>query len=455
MNKLTYPTLDLFLYSLRDGLGEDKDDIKKNHANFWANLPENLKVPLSEEEKVENTEYVRLLEFSEAANRQKQFFFTGKVGDTKYPFEASYYPIRLSDTYALLFDCSVDDKNTPQPLTSLQQLKTLAENTSGNIGKTWMISGYISAASDPETVAKEAYEHFTAKKWQNYQKGSFLGATVFEVWQPPQKWQNVEEENSHVLIFLYPNLTTMGKTATFYKLWLQLFCYRNKILWAYGETQKRKRELHSLFAHIRDTIEKIEHISVTKGEERLSLKQLQELHKILSSHTGIVFNYVTKLSYLEMLQQTIATNLATYQQCLSDIVEKANDFAKKDSIIGETDLKFLQEFSKLVEQKYQAQIAKDYVILSPGSKVLENLINTIRGMVEIERVERDRTLNSTIAIAGIGLVSIGITVTITSTQLPQPQSKDTISISAAFFWSIAAGIIPVAIALILLRRFRR
>jgi hypothetical protein len=105
MNKIIYPTLDLFLYHQREGLTENEADIATNHANFWSNLPKNLKVELAEEAKAENTEYVRLLEFSEAAKRQKQFFFTASLGG--YPIEASYYPIRLNDTYALLFDLSL------------------------------------------------------------------------------------------------------------------------------------------------------------------------------------------------------------------------------------------------------------------------------------------------------------------------------------------------------------
>lgn len=447
MSKLIYPTLDLFLYQSREGLSENVDEIKTNHAKFWANLPENLKVSLNAEETADDVEYLRLLELSEAASKQKQFFFTATVGG--YPLEASYYPIRLSDTYALLFDCSVDDKITPHSLSCLQHLKSLADYKNGNLGKTWMISGYLSPSADAEPLAKSAYEEFTSREWQNFTQGKFLGSTVFEVWNPPRKWQNVEAENHHVLIFLYPNLQTIQKTTSFYKLWLQLFCYRNKIIWAYGESHKIKKELQTLLANIKAKRFNIEH--------QFNKEQLQEIQKFLLIYPGLPSEYISKLSYLEILQQTINSNLASYQKYLNEIVEKANDLAKQDIRMEANDLKFMEDFIQVVEQKYLSQLAQNYTNLSHGTKVLENLMGTMRGILEIERLERDRiltnTLTNTVAIASIGVATSSITATIVSKQLPEP--KEPISTTTAFFWSIASGLVPVAIALILLRYLRR
>jgi hypothetical protein len=39
MNQLIYPTLDLFLYDLRDGLGETETQINQNRVNFRKKLP--------------------------------------------------------------------------------------------------------------------------------------------------------------------------------------------------------------------------------------------------------------------------------------------------------------------------------------------------------------------------------------------------------------------------------
>ncbi|MFB2892071.1 hypothetical protein ACE1CI_03890 [Aerosakkonemataceae cyanobacterium BLCC-F50] len=443
MNKIIYPTLDLFLYHQREGLTENEADINTNHANFWSNLPKNLKVELSEEAKAENTDYVRLLEFSEVAKRQKQFFFTASLGG--YAIEASYYPIRLDDTYALLFDCYINDKIQAQPITCLQYLKTLADYKTASLGTTWIISGYLSPSSNPQVIAQELYKEFTGKEWQNPQEGKFLGANVFEIWQPPQKWEDIEKENHHVLIFLYPNLQTMGKTASFYKLLLQLFCYRNKVIWAYSESRKCHQELQKLVTEIANTNQKIENISASS-----------DLQKILQCQPKIYFNYLTKLSQLETWQQIINNNLACYQFFINQIKKESQSITERDVTIGKTDLVILEDFIRVVEQTYQFKIAKNYTNYSLITKVLDSQVNIIQGMIDLERKQSDRTLTNTIIIASTGLAASSITASIISQKLPSPTEKSKpISVEQAFGLSVGIGLVGVAIAYVILRLFRK
>ncbi|MFB2834517.1 hypothetical protein [Floridanema evergladense] len=443
MNKIIYPTLDLFLYYQREGLTETEVDIKTSHANFWSNLPKNLKVELEEEAKAENTDYVRLLEFSEVAKRQKQFFFTASLGG--YPIEASYYPIRLNDTYALLFDCYINDKIQPQPISSLRYLKTLADYKTANLGVTWVISGYLSPSTNTYVIAQELYKEFTGKEWQNPQEGKFLGATVFEIWQPPQKWEDIEKENHHVLIFLYPNLQKMERTASFYKLWLQLFCYRNKVLLAYAESRKCNQELHKLATEIANTTHKIETITASS-----------DLHKILKSQPKTSFNYLTKLNQLEILQQILNNSLTSYQFFLEQIKKESQNITEKDVMIGKTDLSFLEVFSRVVEQKYQFQMAKNYTNHSLTTKILESQISIIQGIIDLDKRKNDRTLTNTIIIASTGLAASSITASIISQKLPSPTAKSkSISVEQAFGLSVGIGLIAVAIAYVILRLFRK
>jgi hypothetical protein len=39
MNDIIYPTLDLFLYDLRNGLGESQDEINNNQADSQKKFP--------------------------------------------------------------------------------------------------------------------------------------------------------------------------------------------------------------------------------------------------------------------------------------------------------------------------------------------------------------------------------------------------------------------------------
>lgn len=441
--------MDLFLYHQREGLTENRVDIQTNHANFWSNLPKNLKVELAEEAKAENTEYVRLLEFSEVAKRQKQFFFTASLGG--YPIEASYYPIRLDNIYALLFDCYINDKIQPQSLTCLKYLKTLADYKTANLGATWIISGYLPPSSNPQIIAQELYKEFTGKEWQNPQEGKFLGASVFEIWQSPQKWEDIETENHHVLIFLFPNLQAMEKTASFYKLWLQLFCYRNQIIWSYLESRKCNQELHNFFTEVTDTNSRLDNIFAQKGSEKLKY-----LQKILQSQSKISFNYLTKLCQLQIFQQSITNNLNIYQNIIKKIKEQTQFLADTNVMIGESDLALLENFSRFIEQKYQFQTVRNYNNFRLKSKILESQFNTIQCMLDLAKKESDRTLTNTIIIASTGLAASSITASILSSKLPSPTEKNNpISVEQAFGLSVGIGLLAVAITYLFLRLFRK
>ena len=61
MTDLIYPNLFLFLYDLRQSLGESKEDLEKNRKIFASKLPENLRNSLFQLDSVIETEYLELL----------------------------------------------------------------------------------------------------------------------------------------------------------------------------------------------------------------------------------------------------------------------------------------------------------------------------------------------------------------------------------------------------------
>ncbi|HEY9295331.1 MAG TPA: hypothetical protein VIQ31_02955, partial [Phormidium sp.] len=89
-------------------------------------------------------------------------------------------------------------------------------------------------------------------------------------------------------------------------------------------------------------------------------------------------------------------------------------------------------------------------------KLLESQINTIQGMIDLDRKESDRTLTNTIIIASTGLAASSTTASILSTKLPSPTAKtQPISIEQAFGLTIGTGLIAVVIAYLILRLFRK
>jgi hypothetical protein len=136
-------------------------------------------------------------------------------------------------------------------------------------------------------------------------------------------------------------------------------------------------------------------------------------------------------------------NLENYKKRLNRITEENNH---KNSEV-------LKKFSEFVAQKYLLQVETDHASLSLGLVLLENLITTIKGTVEIYQTKSDRTLNTTIAIAGIGLATSQVASAVILTQ-PPPQKDPLVFRSAAFFSSLGIGAIAMVITLGFLRLWR-
>ncbi len=458
MKKLVYPTLDLFVYQFRNGLGDSYEQIKENHKNFWKNLPDKIKVDLNKEEQAENPEYIKLLEelikpaVKQQFNIQDNHYYFKDTSD-HYDLAGYYYPVRLYDTYGLLFDCSIDDRNNSQPVDAFKTLKKQAEVKSGNLGKTWMVSGSLAPGTkpEPEIISKEIYKILEGTEYQNPQQGKFLGATVFQVWKPPQKWQNVEQENIHVLIILYPNLWNMETAAEFYGDWLRLFNMRNKIIWEYAYSRQLTRELQAGFQIVSDNVNRVNKINYSENQQ-ISPEELQELQNILSQSITKLSDYATKLSYLEILRLAIENNLRNYQSYIIDIENKAKDKQQNDSTLGYTNLKCLEKFTQTVTNKYKVQIQQDCASFSASLRIIEDLINTVRGIIEIEQTKRDRSLERTFQVLGTAFGGGAIVSGVVTQHIDKPFTAINIKnpihpLVSSLLWSILATVIFGMVAL--------
>ncbi|MBG1261978.1 hypothetical protein [Nostoc commune] len=204
-----------------------------------------------------------------------------------------------------------------------------------------------------------------------------------------------------------------------------MFYCRHKILWAYEQGRELKLRL----------LEKYKHSLIDQNNlKTLSTKGLQELKSELQKNINTIFNYVQDINLLQTQQHTVEVNERNYEKHC------------KDNFTTE---KFLEEFSKIVKDKYQVQLEKDYLGLNPGLAILENLTATIRGMVEIEEAQRDRNLNTTIAIVGVGLGTSQIASSVIIAQQTPP--KDILFYQTQAFWySIGTGAIASLVFWIIL-----
>jgi hypothetical protein len=475
MNELIYPSLHLFTYDLRDGLGGGEEEIKNHHRQFWHNFPEDfpesLKVPLEAE-----YQYAQTIDLLTLIDGQAPFY-PFKKSLNSYKIEGFYYPVRIGDIYSLQFNCSVDEKVKPQPISCFHELQSLAPTQLGQLGKTWILSGYLSSDhSSCEAIAKAAYFDFRdnpkgqaikpaiiASEWERRKSGKIVGATIYEVWIPPTRWEFLEE-NIHILFILYPDANYLEikdkKTATFYEELMDLFCFRHKIIWAYCEAKKHKQWLKEHFFSLQTASPEIQNVFLNDDSKTLNVNTAK-LQAALKSNFTIHSQYSLRLNRLELQSQTIDINLYNYEKSLSRLTKKAN-------LSGGTDLGFLKDFTEIVDKQYLLQLDKDYASLSPGLTVRQTLTETLTGFVQIEQTEQDRRIEDTISIVGVGVGTASVVASAVSPfaeSISQLSSKDTnnrplpfnawLNFGIAFIISITIGVLLGWCTLVWLRSRRR
>ncbi|WP_414572160.1 hypothetical protein [Nostoc sp. CCY 9925] len=84
---------------------------------------------------------------------------------------------------------------------------------------------------------------------------------------------------------------------------------------------------------------------------------------------------------------------------------------------------------------------------------MQNLNNTIQGIIDLEQTKSDRTLNTTIAIAGVGLATSQIASAVILAQ-PNDYQQHLRFRAEVFSWSVGIGIF-FAVLIFISLRFRR
>jgi len=291
--------------------------------------------------------------------------------------------------YAVQFDLSgkigpEDTKSAPEEIDRLgwQKEKIISRvNPPATIGQSWLVWGQLTADDqDALATAKNCYTKlnlFPNAKWdRDFQiAGKFLDADFYELWLPPGDRGNIDQ-NYHVLICLFPcsgqSIRDINNTvAKLYTDLLQLFAYRNKVIWAYTQSRQLKADL-------KDASRTIQQI-VTQLPEQVNARKvdLKELQQSLVNSLTIFSAYDNYIRRWEEQENTIKTNLKNYKKRLGTIGEEMGSDRK--------DFKFMEKFSIFATEKYVGQVEADNRSLSGNLRLLENAIQTIKGIIESER----------------------------------------------------------------------
>ncbi|GGA09831.1 hypothetical protein [Okeania sp. KiyG1] len=408
MTDIINPTIDLFLYDLKNSLGDDEKDIDQKRQYFYQKLHETVREKLKQDGQYNDqkqnleVEYLHLL----------KSIYAPLYPDTSLE-NGYYYPVQLGDSYGLLLEVAKPDKQLPEHFAELRtKIKQKLGENIATLGQTWMLSTYLPNSSEktPEEIEKIAQECYKVifpdiEEIEFDSEGEFIGAAIFEYSDKSLKQEIVKLEDKeiftvvqtqHIIIAIYPDQETFQKLAEFYADWMRLFYYHHKIIWAYGQSRILTNQTKEKFRKIQTITESIEE-NIT--QENAKINKLQKISDILSKVQVIIKQYTSNLNNLKFQQGAIEINLNNYDKRLETLTKRAT----KKVVYNQTNINFLENFSQLVHEKYILQITKDLESFELGLRLLEDNINAINTQIETEKAKSDRDFQEFIAVLGSGV----------------------------------------------------
>ncbi|MGD2182587.1 hypothetical protein [Lusitaniella coriacea] len=420
------PTIDLFIYDLRNELGQTLEEIRDNKALFLQKLPRSFSGSTLDADNQYDAEFVELLG---EKTQVEQLAFTAE------DYQGYYYPIRFQDVYGLLVDCQPKNKNTPLSVSCIGRIKKLLEEKlqgqMATVGQTWMVSVQLSqepfSEENVEALAKECYrEIFPLESWEeNYKsKNEFLGGILFELWHYDLKISEELDESvvessvsnkiadcNHAIVAIYPNRETATVASYFMTEWMRLLSHRHKTLWNYGQSRVLKQILETDIVIIQNYIENFKR----RNSKRLGLNNLE----IRNEQAKELFcDYSLDLHYFKLKLNAIETNLNNYRKQ----VEIMQDNLASESL--SVNLGFLQQFADRGMQQYYERAKQDYTNLVGGLELLEGAIRLLGNEVSVIRAKRDLAFQDTVISVGVG-VGCGIAAAVISSSSLSAEKQQT------------------------------
>jgi hypothetical protein len=420
--KLANPKLMLFAFHLRSNLAKgDKQSVEADHLwhkcvalgqllqtnpqlDFFPEKLNNRNSP--------NRQPSDDLELYEP-NGDRFVRFTTVSQPDRLPLTGGIYPLQLHDTYALGFTLL-----SPNSTVEINQLSNinfqgclLPCEIQASLGQTLVLFAkpVDFAGNNHKDLAVACvdalFQDSELKQPKPYfiSEGKLLGSPIFE-------FDNSQEDprlNCHILVWLDTDEKTSEIEASgkYYRPLLNLLCCRSKILYVYHEAYLCNKEARKLYSQLE---EKVEEFSRLKSDRKERLAQLEGWLTELPQIVGLT--YARYLRDIEVHQITIETNVANYSSWL----KKLGDCSVQEM----DDLDFIQKFVDPSGPNFQEQIKVNMSYLTVGRQLFQQMIETIRGIVEVdaqkqqveyEKAERirDRNLQNTIQAVGTG-IGVGV-----------------------------------------------
>jgi len=426
--KVTNPKLTLYAFHLRNNLAQGGEEPVEDANHLWEQcqqLGKKLNVPRLEFllERLQNSngkigitpsrdnpesDYLELLQ------PEHLLSFSAIHNGSSLQLRGEVYPLQIHDTYAI--DITF---RYPYPHVEIDQLAGLnpqgclqIAQSNSLLGQTLVLFAqpegklYDIPAFTDDCLTAILPESDRKNYWLSAQ-GRFLGSPIVE-------YSNNQENPAqpYILIWLncHPQTEALEEASDYYQPLINLLCCRSKILYTYSESRWCNQQARKLYRQLDGKAKGLQHLS---SEPTQRLKQLKEW---LTELSQTAFDYANHLRDLELHRTTIETNNKNYQFWLNQLnfisIEKNN-------------LEVLQQFISHNSENFIEQINTDLSYLLPSQQLFQQMIETIRGIVETEQAESDRATESAaqkrqqrlellIAVVSTGLAVSGISSQVTS-----------------------------------------
>ena len=348
------------------------------------------------------------------------------IKNKELSLEGFAYPIRIDDSYglglAIGFTNPTKENNYRLEAIDIADIYQfnrdnilLPDTLETSLGQTIIITAWLSEEQKQKddvflkNLADKCIENFIRdkdKRPEFLRQGELFNSSIFEY-----GLVNQVGRYRQVLVWLFADPKTDDRFRDFYNIIFDLFFYRNKIITKYKDSRETYRKLYEEYEEIiKITRSFSEETSIKNTLSDRELKQLKDKIKQLIKQN---VEYSDCLKSLNFAYNTATINTTNYQkkwQIMGQEVEKK----EAGAIEG---IEFLKEFIDKNCPTFQEQIKSDLNYFYQGEKLLERAIEAIRGVVEIDRAERDRSLERTVQVIGTGLAVGAIVASISPNSL--------------------------------------
>lgn len=381
-------TISLYLFQLARAFHDPTDQANQAQAQLLGN---NLTTQLSKKIKLETILETQLLHDTYFVDLT---FFTQDRTIDFLPKDISQCNPLLPDQIHNLIgekSCSID-----QPI----------------IGQTIIIYGVTPEANQDSAnkyvrafLKDTAYENDTII---SSKQKHLLSVPLFEYFCPLKscpikKPANYQESDCHILVLLSPQGNASSQLNEYYQTLIDLLCSYHKIKSVYYQQAK---DSYQAAVKVAQSIDQ----EITNFRDYVADKtqNLDKLSNLLDKLPLLALQHAKYCGELEAHRTTIEINQQNYQDALQKLLKAGSS------------LDAWQEFSNQTKNIFLKQIQYRLNYMNPRKELGQQLTASIRGIVEIEQAESDRSLERKIEILGAGLGAGGIAASAISGHVDKP-----------------------------------